>query len=332
MTSEIIVKIDQLLRKGLDSKLSRGGSTAAIESIEEAYRIASDEPSLSLWKKICAYRLAHLYFRKLSREPALHRIEELLKEASEGDDLGPWPGIYLLAVLHLLRPTHIQNQKEIENIFARICSLIQNPGLENDLPNMRKRRPLQVEAFNLLELMAYIMKLPYELLDGSAGSLRNGIYQDLFPGIPKWQVLRNDWNEQVKFRYTEDMARKEIKSILKAHPDAYAYEISCTRNINADDNYKTEIEFKAPGSSWERNEKNKFFEMLTLILIRKDQDKIIELLQYDANSFRQAKRRFLEDFKTIFRAGISWERGRIPFVPKNPMIVGMVDEGLFRRM
>jgi hypothetical protein len=167
-------KVNQLLSSSIDRKLSKGGSSKALEWSEEAHHLANMPPRLPApWPQLTAYRLAHLRCRAGQLSVAdLQEIDALFVEASTIPELRSLACAYRIAILTRLectdsRSSRSQWQQKRSVCFEEAVQAIRHVQI-NPRTTSRESMVLQASAFNLLEFSSYLLGLPYDSLEGLA--------------------------------------------------------------------------------------------------------------------------------------------------------------------
>lgn len=164
-----ITETHRLMEAGISSKLQAAASDGGLSELEQAYKIAHEEPTLPFpWPAITSYRLAHLLMRNTSQDEELERVEQLFAEAERHGDnlLGPLPRLYRLAVRLRL------GQRE-QAFFDRTVQAFRDA---KDIPSPDKpvhNQWLQMPWINQLELLAYIGGFNYQSLQGKRLAVYN---------------------------------------------------------------------------------------------------------------------------------------------------------------
>lgn len=203
-------KVNQLLSSSIDRKLSRGGSSKALEWSEEAHHLANMPPRLPApWPQLTAYRLAHLRCRAGQLSVAdLQRIDALFVEASTTPELRSLACAYRIAILTRLectdsRSSRSQWQQKRSVCFEEAVQAIRHVQI-NPRTTSRESMVLQASAFNLLEFSSYLLGLPYDSLEGLA--IQDVVEQCYSGG---WFITGRGIE---RIRMTEEFARREFES------------------------------------------------------------------------------------------------------------------------
>lgn len=225
MDEERRERVEQLLREGLDQKLLKSGTGAALGKLQEAHDEASRSPVLlEPWPSLTAYRLAHGLLRGASSAEELERVRELFERADAPGLLGPLPRIYQLAVLHRLRASRADAMlpAEIESAFRMAAQGVKeragSPVPGRPSPRSALKGPIQDGALNLLELAAYFLGVPYEPLTGL------GPFDDLQLGPSAWVLVGPDPRTR-RIRYPEMLVRAELEERAAADREGVSFEL-----------------------------------------------------------------------------------------------------------
>lgn len=214
-------EISELLESVRDEKLLIGNPEKAVQLAREAYELAGEPNVLGPWRKVAAYRLAHLMLRAEELdESSLQQILDLLREAAgEGqvDAIGPLPLIYQLPVytrLLELRPESADDLKSARDGAFEWARRRISFSSFNRSGESSGNLLAQSETFNLLEIACYFMGANYSILLG-LGSQDVDI-------AGSWCILSNrDYSSSV--RYNQRFGCEELDAILKIHPEAVAF-------------------------------------------------------------------------------------------------------------
>lgn len=211
-------EVELLLREGSNAKLQWGSTDCALELLAKAHQLAH-EPSklLSPWPELTSYRLAHLRLRRTSQTlEDLLEIDELLAESARRKELGPWPRLYRLAVLHRIRlaDESIVDQKSVDTAF-RLASDAISKHMEDAKPADRAR--LQDPLLNSLELCVYFLGRPYAEIEGLRGT-----YDETLGEHENWSLVGPD-PDIARIRYSRAFALVELNAVADEHPSALRF-------------------------------------------------------------------------------------------------------------
>jgi hypothetical protein len=223
-------KVADLLCRGSNAKMQRASSDRALGLLLEAHRLAHLSPGVrDPWRALTSYRLAHLRLRQsMQTLDDLLETDELLAEATRCRELGPWPHLYRLAVLHRIRlaDESIVSERRIEEHFLGARAVLSQHACDEETP---RRARLQDPLFNSLELCSYFLGRPYTALEGLRGELDDplGAHED-------WSFVCPD-PDSGKVRYSRALALAELRAVAEENPAAICFVIEedgsawCTR-------------------------------------------------------------------------------------------------------
>jgi len=280
-------RVLELLRRGCDLKLQRSSTKDAEAAIGEAYRLCRSSPEWrDPWLWITAYRLAHLKMRAAKDSQSLETIDHLFLEASQWNYLKPVASIYRLTVLHRLRQvadTKVDKQKlaaKIHEIFDEIAAF--SSGFRDtettDFPRIPHMGSIyQSRNFNLLELAAYFLNLPYDHLEGISST------NDLFPGYEHWMLVGLK-RQIASVKYHEAVILEELNSKERSHPQALLF------RLGKEDR---DCSWKPPRQGWAKPPHPTAIHLLALLLSDEVSDihDLKRRMFRSDDAFRQAKSR-----------------------------------------
>lgn len=197
-------RVHRLLRDGTRYKVLRYCTEEARATFEEAWRLSQSlgEP----WCSVTAYRLAHLLMREARDVATLRRAAELFDQAAQGR-IGPWPALHRVAVLSRLDASREVLLEAFETARTAVRALDPR-GME--APPSATQARLQTPTFNALEMAAWFIGAPYELLDGQARLMAS--WEDLFPESSSWMLVSAD-PRTADVRYPKELALAELETL-----------------------------------------------------------------------------------------------------------------------
>lgn len=202
-----IAETHGFLKDGINSKLQAAASDGGLSELEQAYKIAHEEPKLPFpWPAITSYRLAHILMRNASQDDALERVEQLFAEAERHGDnlLGPLPRLYRLAV-------RMRLGYQDQDFFERTIQAFRDAN-DRLVPDKPVHTPwLQIPWVNQLELLAYIGGFNYQSLQGLNPGLKNP-FDDLKLGTGFRIIGSSDQLAQILM--PQSIALKQAQEIL----------------------------------------------------------------------------------------------------------------------
>lgn len=211
-------EVERLLGRGSDAKLQRGSTDRALEFLAKAHQLAHEPSKLeSPWPELTSYRLAHLRLRRTSQTlEDLLEIDELLAESVRCPELGPWPRLYRLAVLHRIRlaDESIVDKKSVDTAF-RLASDAISKYMEGSKPGDRAR--LQDPLLNSLELCVYFLGRPYAEIEGLRGACDEPLGQH-----ENWSLVGPD-PDIANIRYSRALALVELNAVADEQPSALLF-------------------------------------------------------------------------------------------------------------
>ncbi len=162
MSEERRSELFDLIERGRDRKLMRGGSEAALQIFRRAEALLDDTPELTRsTSALIRYRLGHLLLRQEADADTLMDAELNFAAAARSLALGPWPHTYRLAALARLRAlSSDQDQRRINRKIDRTRERALE-ALDTSCEGQ-----IQSGAFNAVELATYFLGLPYGPLEG----------------------------------------------------------------------------------------------------------------------------------------------------------------------
>ena len=320
-------EVIKLLERGLEYRLVRHSAAKAVQLVNEAYTIAKTDRGLSLWQKICAYRLAHLKLRTGESREELLEVKSLFEEADREKFLGPWPELYLIVVYHRLGRYPGSEAFDVEKKFVSVCQSFMVRDSREKEGEQGCSPPAQAEILNYLDLISCILNIPYPHVEGAATFGRpDDLFRELSRGSREWQILtnaRSQWN----YRYPLDIAEKELDLIRERNPDVYAFRMVAGAHFPVDRN-DFHILFRKPGAAWTKTDEQQFFLMLAISLHYRYpatlREKIMSTLAMDEDGFRQARRRFARYFRETFGKELKVTSGQMPPLPLDLPLIGLI--------
>ncbi len=235
-------EVDRLLRQGSNSKLLRGSTGRALDLLAQAHRLAHKPDKLrSPWPELTSYRLAHLTLRRtLQDQDTWEKVDSLLAEAARCRELGPWPRLYRLAVLHRINAPERLVKNAFDRALEAVSDYIQHCNAVRDEPpsdhagreavsdrirhvDSRDQARLQDPLLNSLELCAYFLGRPYDDLEGLRGA-----HDVTFDEYENWSLnwsLVGPCPEIARIRYSRDFALAELNAVARKHPSALLFGI-----------------------------------------------------------------------------------------------------------
>ncbi|MCC7343213.1 MAG: hypothetical protein IT170_19175 [Bryobacterales bacterium] len=204
--------VKRLLCDGSDAKRQRHSTERALKLLVKAHRLAHKPPKLrSPWPELTSYRLAHLRLRRTSQtHEELLEIDELLAESVRCPELGPWPRLYRLAVLHRIGAPEALIAAELHRTRKAISE-----HMQSDEPPDRAR--LQDPLLNSLELCIYFLGRPYAEIEGLRGT-----YDEPLGEHENWSLVGPD-PDIANIRYSRAFALAELNAVADEHPSALRF-------------------------------------------------------------------------------------------------------------
>ena len=325
-------KVHRLIRDGSSHKLMLGGGADAVACLEEAYRIACDNPSVvtSPWRSVAAYRLAHLILRAAEGERhKLERAAKLLKEARSAKTvLGSWPSTYRLAVLHRLSGDGSGETKEhlIEEVFR---------GAIDDMYAWRRgwvadgavEARLQDGVFNAIELASYFLGLKYDPLLGRGGVERDGFA----PGPSPWILVGHD-RRMLRVELSRAFAIEELEAYGRQNPAMVLFKLSKSR---------TDFHWKVGGGDFVEAKPEHGLVLLACALRRGFESRkhllsVVTQASASEDAFRQILKRTRQTFASLTGTETEILRAnrrapRLPIIDETVPILGAVERSVFSR-
>jgi hypothetical protein len=208
---EAIKEILRTIYHGSSTKMVYTKTFESKRLILEAYKLLKEQKIESVWKCICAYRLAHITMRDAKNEDSFLRVKNYFSEASKCKSLGPLPLIYKVAVMMRLKEPKGSIEKEI----IKITKTIKGIGEPKDNPQ------LQDQYLNMTELIIYIAGLDYKLIEGIGSTLEDRELKNILETFDRWKISTSkNLNYKLSgLTIPENLVKEEIEILVRNSND-----------------------------------------------------------------------------------------------------------------